>query len=437
MLLETIYKTIYQYSKYSIEENDMQKLLAIGADYCMVKNYIYQRYGGIYSLSKLYPGYTIQNEMTASGLREQLQMPAVYFYLAIFDALGDIKSEWSRVKQRILKKIKKKHDFSEEDKHYIRFVLKVNNVFTEILTNSEIQLPFEIEQQYQEVKKQVDTKKLNNYLKRNVRKQFRKLHTEQIHGFSISAKAYRYGKHGIAITTKEKRKRVFVPLTDNNSYESQLYIRLYPEKNALQIHVPIEVHCKKSNEYGNEIGLAFGMYTMLTLDNGNVYGKELGKYQIEYANWIRNQTISYNKNKQNNKGKKKYYRQKRKKEEQLHNYINRELNQFFKQETPNIIYIVKMPRPNVVGKNKTINHSVTMWQRGYIRKRLEQKCKQNAVELIEVIGKDISNVCSVCGAMGKKTSLQFICENCGQTIEIKANTARNVKQRGQKKEIIR
>ena len=57
-----------------------------------------------------------------------------------------------------------------------------------------------------------------------------------------------------------------------------------------------------------------------------------------------------------------------------------------------------------------------------------QKCKEQAVEVVEVIGKDISNECSSCGALGKKEKGEFICPECG---EEKTNTARNVKKRGQ------
>ena len=78
----------------------MRKLVEIAEDYGKVKNYVYARFGGIASLSKLYPGYTVQNEMTGSGLRETLGMPSVYFYLAVFDALGDIKCQWTRTKTK-------------------------------------------------------------------------------------------------------------------------------------------------------------------------------------------------------------------------------------------------------------------------------------------------------------------------------------------------
>ncbi len=80
--------------------------------------------------------------------------------------------------------------------------------------------------------------------------------------------------------------------------------------------------------------------------------------------------------------------------------------------------------------NKRINHSMTQWQRGYIRKRLTQKCKEHGVELVQVLGKEISNECSGCGAAGKKRDGYFICSNCGCRIEEKTNTARNVLMRG-------
>ena len=99
---EAVCKIVCQHSKGTIRTEDMEKLREIALDCRKVKNYVYDRFGGIGSLSKLYPGYTIQNEMTASGLRSELDLPSVYFYLAVFDALGDIKSQWTRTKSKVL-----------------------------------------------------------------------------------------------------------------------------------------------------------------------------------------------------------------------------------------------------------------------------------------------------------------------------------------------
>ena len=64
---EKICKTVHQYSKERVSDEDMKKLLDVADDYRKVKNYVYTRFGGIGSLSKIYPGYTVQNEMTDSG----------------------------------------------------------------------------------------------------------------------------------------------------------------------------------------------------------------------------------------------------------------------------------------------------------------------------------------------------------------------------------
>ena len=434
---ETICKTVRQYSSGRIPEQDMKKLQEISEDYRKVKNYVYARYGGKQSLSKLYPGYTVQNEMTKSGLRIDLNLPAVYFYLAVFDALGDIKSQWTRTKAKILKLVKLNDHLSEEEKHYIRFVLKISNAFEAVLNQKPIRLPCKMQENYDRIAVQVDREKLHRYLCRQARKYYVKQHTDKTAGFAIAERAYRYGDHGIYISTKEKRKRVFVPLTDNNKYKNQLYIKLYPEENRIEIKVPVYVAVRIHEDYKNQVGLAVGMFTMLTTDTGHSYGRELGKYQMTYAEWLRKQTKEYNHNRAEKQGSKKYHAKKKRYEEQMHSYINHELNRFLKTEQPKTVYIVKLPKPKMGGVNKKINYSVSMWQRGYIRNRLTQKCKEQSIELVEVLGKNISSECSCCGASGYKKDGNFFCEACGYHAEEKTNTAQNVLKRGKAGKIVR
>ncbi len=428
--LETVCKTVCQYNKNPIGTEDMEKLQEIAEDYRKVKDYVFDRYGGIGSLSKLYPGYTIQNEMTASGLRAKLAMPSVYFYLAVFDALGYIKSQWTKTKSKVLRLTAQNEGFTGEEKHYIRFLLKSPNAFEAVLNQKPIRLPEEIQSKLDELSGQTDTEKLHRYLRRQVRKYHVKPRSGQASGFGISERAYRYGDHGIYISTKQNRKRLFVLLTDNNQYKSQLYIKLYPEKNSIEIKVPLDVTVHNHTDYINEVGLAMGMSTMLTTNEGHEYGKRFGDYQMQYAEWLRGQTISYNRNRAENPGRKKYNAKKKRYLEQMHSYINHELNLFLQSEKPQTIYIVKLPRPQVKGASRRINNSITLWQRGYIRKRLEQKCREQSIELVQVLGKDISNECSECGAIGQKKGGYFTCPDCGYSIEEKTNTARNVLVRG-------
>ena len=438
---ETVCKTVRQYNKVPISTMDMEKLLEIAADYASVKNYVYARYGGIGSLAKIYPGYTVQNEMTGSGLRAELGLPSVYFYLAVFDALGDIKSQWTATKTKILKLIGKNDNLTADEKHFLRFILKTTNALEEVLNQKQIVLPKEFQRKYEELAAEVDVERMKRYLCRQVRKYMVKLHTDVADSFSIAERAYRYADHGIYISTKEKRQRIFVPLTDNNQYKSQLCIKLYPAENRFEIRAAVDVAVHSYSDYKYQVGVALGMYTMFTTHEGHCYGQELAKYQTEYADWVRTQTRVYCRNRADNPGRKKYNKKKNRFEERLHSYINHELNRFFQIEKPKTIYLVKMPKPYAGGSgraiNSKINYSVSMWQRGYIKDRLAQKCRERSVLLVEVLGKNISNECSECGAPGTKKDGVFFCGTCGYRVEEKINTARNVRNRGENGKIVR
>ncbi len=431
MSKDTVCKIVRQYNKIPISNEDMKKLQEIASDYAKVKNYVYQRYGGIYSLTKIYPGYTVQNEMTKSGFREDLKMPSVYFYLAVFDALRDIKIQWSQTKKIILKQVNANQGMSDKEKHFLRYILKVNNAFESVLVRTPLKLPKDIKQQYDFLSSQVDVKKLENYLRRQVRKYPLKLHTNTEDIFSVAEKAYRYGNHGIYISVKEKRKRIFIPLTDTNCYTRQISVQLYPKRNDIELRIPIEMKIKRHNDYTRRVGISIGMYIMLTTDEGHVYGENLGNYQADLSDWLREQTMIYNQNHDANPGRKKYQNRKHKKEEQLHSYINRELNRFLRTEKPEIIYFPQFPEKRGGGPVKRINYHVNSWQRGYIRNRLEQKCREQSIKLVKISAKDISIQCSRCGQIGQNKEQIFFCPSCGYKIEKKINTAQNIKRRGE------
>jgi transposase len=428
---ETLYRTIRQYSKGPVAEVDMEKLLEIAADYRRVKEYVYARYGGKGSLDRLYPGYAVQNEMTAVGLRAELGLPSVYFYLAVFEALGDIRAQWTHTKARVVELAGRNGNLTEQEKHYLRFVLKSGTVFAAVLNGKTVSLPEEIQAAYEKLAEQADAENMRRYLCRQVRKyHVRQIHARQEASFAASERAYRYGDHGIYISTKEKRKRIFIPLTDNGCYKSQIRIRLFPEERSVEIQVPVETVVKGCKDIGGQVGIALGMKVMLTTDKGNCYGRELGERHICYADWIREQASRHGRDGGNNPGRKKYRAKKRRMQAGLHGYINRELNRFLTEENPGKIYMMEPLQAAVDGKNRCLNHRMALWERGYVRKRLEFKCRERGVDMMHVSGMDISVTCSQCGGRGVRRGGIFICGVCGQRSDEKANSAGNVLKRG-------
>lgn len=259
---KTVCKTVCQYNREPLSDTDMQKLTDIAGDYRTVKNYVYQRYGGIASLPKIYPGYTVQNEMTASGLRGELGIPSVYFYLAVFDALGDIKSQWTKTRAAVRKAVGQNDNFTGEEKHYLRFCLKANDAFEGALMQKppkDWNLPPEIRKRYEELSGRLGTNvpdKLLRYLCRKVRRHHVKPHSETADGFFSSGGTHRYADHGIYLTTKERRRRIFIPLTDSNKYKSQIYVRLFPEKNSVELKTPIQTAVHYHPDYVNQVGIS-------------------------------------------------------------------------------------------------------------------------------------------------------------------------------------
>ncbi len=431
MQQDTLYKTVYQYSKSPLSQTDMGKLAEIARDYCRVKNTVYRRYGGIRSLPKIYPGYTVQNEMTKSGLREQMGLPSVYFYSAVFDALGDIKSQWSHTKNRIKTCIRKNPNLTPDERHYLRFVIKQSQCLEAILLETEINLSGNWRKSYEAIRADIaDEHRLHQYLRRQVRRHLKKMHTDAANGFFIPLKGYRYGDHGIYITTKTRGQRVFVPLTDGNTYDRQLYVRLDFEERNLKIAIPIETRVRRHTDYQNEIGLAIGMKAMFVTDQGAVYGKDYGTYQTALTEYIRAGNCRYQRNKQNNPGRKKYLAGRQRLEAALYSYVNAQINRMLETEKPAVVYVPKLPPVSAAGINKKINYSVGMWQKGYVRKRLEIKCRERAIVLTDVFGKGIGKKCSRCGADGDRQQELFVCPQCGLILPEKENTAKNVLKRG-------
>lgn len=73
---EKICKAVHQYSKGKLSRENMDVLMEIGHGCMVARNYIYQRYGGIKSLVKVYSGYEVDSEVRAVGFREKIGLPS-------------------------------------------------------------------------------------------------------------------------------------------------------------------------------------------------------------------------------------------------------------------------------------------------------------------------------------------------------------------------
>lgn len=436
----TMTKIVWQYSE-PLPEETMVFLREIAEDCCKVKNYVYERYSGVKNLNSLTPVYTILNEMRYCGLREQLNLPTVYYELAIADAVTNIKSSWSIVKNKVGEKITANENLSDNDRIYLRTVLKMGSVYAAVLNRQEYEMPRNA------TGLDIDVKRLNNLLCRLTRRTLTQPKTDNISSFRISPNGYSYKDGAIRIVCRVPRKRISIPLKDKRTFDRQIQVHI--KDNFVALAVPIEAKVKKHQDYTNTVYIHIGNQDMFTLSNEHVYGTSLSeliypeterlakKNQERHRVYTAYRQNAENGNRQktenieaNNLGRHKYDSQKEKEKRRTTNFINTEMNRMFRTEKPARIVITKP-----VTKNKTKlysksgNRKLTRNFRGYIRERLIYKCQVNAVELVELNSKGTGRICSACGAEGKRQDKEFACESCGLRSTIALNSAKNIQQK--------
>ena len=453
---EIITKTAALYSG-PLPDETMEFLRGIARDYCKVKNYVYGRYSGIANVNRLTPVYSILNEMRHCGLRQQLNLPAVYYELAISEAVGDVKGMWGMLKNKIRSLINENENLSEDDRLYLRTVLKINSTFAAVLNRQEYETPDKAKDI------ELDVKRLNNLLCRLVRRHLKTPKQEKADNFLASPNGYRSDESGLYLTSRTPRRRIFIPVKGIGGAGRQL--RIIIRENSVRITFPVDAAARKREDYTNTVYAYIGYSDMLTLSNGNVYGKDLGSlvtpeterlaeknkergriYAAYAADKEKNgEEIPQNgiaaegqapgneslkkKLEENNLGRKKYDEQKRRAREKTRNFINAELNRMFREEKPEKIVITRPVTKNrAKNYSKALNRKMTRSFRGYIRDQIAFKCRQNTVELVEISSKGTGSVCSSCGSEGKRVKAEFICEACGYRSTIAVNSARNIER---------
>ena len=255
---ETITKTVWQYSE-PLPEETMEFLKGIALDYSKVKNYIYKRYSGIRSLNRLTPAFDIMTEVRRSGLRTELQLPSAYFAPAVIDAVADIKGMWGMLKKKIGTLITANENLSDEDRMYLRTVMRLNKIYAAVLGNEDYEMPRKTKGL------DIDVKRLNSLLCRLTRKHPAKLGVSSTDYFCIESNGYTYRDGSIYIVSRTPKQRIELPLRDSNICRRQ--IRLCIRQNYAVLALPVEVKIKKHKDYSKTIYIHIGYQDMFTLSN--------------------------------------------------------------------------------------------------------------------------------------------------------------------------
>lgn len=161
--MDTIIKNVKQYSN-ELGADVLEELKFIANQYKNVKNYVYSRYSRINSIPLLGKNRQIRDEWVKTKFSEQWKLPARYWKLALSEAFGSIKAQWSNIKNRVKEQCRVNDNLSNEDKHYNNYILKFNDYYYKVLTNQ----CFDTPKVFQD--KNLNYRYLNNLIKRYTRR---------------------------------------------------------------------------------------------------------------------------------------------------------------------------------------------------------------------------------------------------------------------------
>lgn len=453
--MATMIKCVKQYSYLN---NDLSELLLIAKKYNSARNYFYSRLSGVKSIGKLKSHRKlIRDVLIKEGSCEMFGLQSRQWKMALEDAIGNIKSNWSNTKNKVKVAISNNTNLSKEDKHYMFYILKFDFILSDVLTSTEFTAPKGLA----EIKVDKNRKTyLHKLICRYIRKYKNSIpYSKTLRTIQLDADMYEYVQKEdgmyIEIMSLVPRKRLSFKLKDNHIYKGNISIVINEQNRSIAIHKGLKVKTKDLNEDFNKVvGVDKGYSTMLSCSNNKEYGQGLGiilakqTELLSEKNKKRNRLYALAKEYskvgnhkkasnilKNNLGYIKKDRQMQKFQGYLKSYVNMSINKFMLDAKAKEVVVEDLTfKSNYNNKGKGYNRKMTQWIKGYIDERLEYKLNYNGIEVEKVNPAYTSQVCADCNSFVKRNNNIIICPKCGEK-DANINAAKNILNRKYDKEI--
>ena len=435
--------------------NNEDELLLIGTIQRNIKNYVWSRYSGIGSLLKQ-SGWTIRDELIQKDLLSK-KITKTFSRTAIEQSAATIKTNWIITKKKVKKAIKQNENLTEDDKSYLYLCLKHTPTLYGILNYKKV----DYQTDYLKDLK-VNVHRLNNLLRRYVRRYKTKSHTNKTN-IIINPNIYKFDSNNknFVFTGKKKNSRIVITLIGNvPKLKGTLELVKNQKDNQYYLHVPLDriINKKDMTEHSESLGLDVGITDLITLSNGSVYGANSAElfYTLSdnLVNKNRSRLFSYKRKleqkisieldqskkaileqklknlEENNLGSKKRISKISKYKSRIVSHINCELNKMVKEE--DIREIVREDL-NWISKKKNVSRKqqnrFSTWSKGVLLERLSIKLAEKGIIETIVNPAYTSQVCCKCNHLGERKGKEFKCSNCNLSIDADFNASINIKKR--------
>ena len=435
--------------------NKEDEILLIGTIQRNIKNYVWSRYSGIGSLLKQ-SGWTIRDELIQEDLLSK-KITKTFSRTAIEKSASTIKSNWTITKKRVKKAIAQNENLTEDDKRYLFLCLKHTPTLYNILNYKKIDYTTDY---LKDLK--VDVHRLNNLLRRYIRRYKTKAHTNKANVI-LPSSLYKFNpcNNEFTLTGKKRNSKVKITLIGNiPKLKGTLELVKNQKSNQYYLHVPLDRVISKKNmtDESEILGLDVGITDLITLSNGSVYGANSAElfYTLSdnLVNKNRSRLFSYKRKleqrilieqdqskksileqklrnlEENNLGSKKRISKISKYKSRITSHINHELNKMVKEEDIEEIVLEDL---NWSSKKKNVSRKqrnrFSTWTKGVLLERLSVKLAEKGIKETIVNPAYTSQVCCKCNHLGSRKGKEFKCSNCNLSIDADFNASINIKKR--------
>lgn len=441
--------------------NNEDEILLIGTVQRNIKNYVWSRYSGIGSLLKQ-SGWTIRDELIQKDLLSK-KITKTFSRVAVEQSASAIKSNWTTTKKKVKKAIAQNENLTEDDKRYLYLCLKHTPTLYGILNYKKV----DYQTDYLKDLK-VNVHRLNNLLRRYIRRYKTKSHTNKANVI-LTSNLYKFNSNNntFMFSGKAKHSRLEISLIGNvPKLKGTLELVKNQKDNQYYLHVPLDriISQKDMTEQSEILGLDIGITDLITLSNGSVYGANSAElfYNLSdnLVNKNRSRLFSYKRKleqrilteqnqskkvileqklknlEENNLGSKKRISKIGKYKSRIASHINHELNKMIKEED-----IEEIVREDLTWSSKKKNVSkkqqnrFSTWSKGLLLERLSVKLAEKGIKETIVNPAYTSQVCCKCNHLGNRKGKEFKCSNCNLSIDADFNASIIIKKRKFIKEI--
>ena len=441
--------------------NNEDEILLIGTVQRNIKNYVWSRYSGIGSLLKQ-SGWTIRDELIQKDLLSK-KITKTFSRVAVEQSASAIKSNWTTAKKKVKKAIAQNENLTKEDRRYLFLCLKHTPTLYNILNYKKVDYQTDCLKALK-----VNVHRLNNLLRRYIRRYKTKSHTNKANVI-LTSNLYKFNSNNntFMFSGKAKHSRLEISLIGNvPKLKGTLELVKNQKDNQYYLHVPLDriISQKDMTEQSEILGLDIGITDLITLSNGSVYGANSAElfYNLSdnLVNKNRSRLFSYKRKleqrilteqdlskksilelklknlEENNLGSKKRISKIGKYKSRIASHINHELNKMIKEED-----IEEIVREDLTWSSKKKNVSkkqqnrFSTWSKGLLLERLSVKLAEKGIKETIVNPAYTSQVCCKCNHLGNRKGKEFKCLNCNLSIDADFNASIIIKKRKFIKEI--